>query len=81
VRDTSVIAAAILHDTVEDTLTTSEDVELRFGNEIRALVDEVSDDKNLEKEERKQLQVEHAPTLSPPAKQIKLSDKISKRVT
>jgi GTP diphosphokinase / guanosine-3',5'-bis(diphosphate) 3'-diphosphatase len=52
VRDITVIAAAMLHDTVEDTLTTSDDVELRFGNEIRALVDEVSDDKNLQKEER-----------------------------
>ena len=77
VRDVSVIAAAILHDTVEDTLTTSHEIERLFGPEIRALVDEVSDDKKLDKAERKRLQVEHAPKLSIRAKQIKLSDKIS----
>lgn len=37
---------------------------------------EVTDDKNLAKDERKHLQVEHAPYLSPGAKLIKLADKI-----
>ena len=52
--DANVIAAAILHDTVEDT-----------------------DDKSLEKMERKRLQVEHAPHLSRGAAHVKLADKIS----
>jgi guanosine-3',5'-bis(diphosphate) 3'-pyrophosphohydrolase len=40
------------------------------------LVEEVSDDKALPKAERKRLQIEHAPSLSEGAKQIKLADKI-----
>ena len=49
--------AAVLHDTVEDTNTTLEEIEQLFGQEVRSLVDEVSDDKSLPKEERKRLQV------------------------
>lgn len=76
VRDVSVIAAAILHDTVEDTNATPNEIERLFGKEIRSLVDEVSDDKSLPKLERKRLQIEHAPHLSKGAQQIKLADKI-----
>jgi guanosine-3',5'-bis(diphosphate) 3'-pyrophosphohydrolase len=77
VRDISVIVAAILHDTVEDTVTTFSEIEEHFGPVVRAIVEEVTDDKNLPKAERKRLQVEHAPHLSPGAQQIKLADKIS----
>ena len=48
--------AALLHDTVEDTDTHPEDLDV-FGEEVRGLVMEVSDDKSLPKMERKQLQV------------------------
>ena len=61
VTDTEVIMAAILHDTVEDTDTSLEEVEAEFGKAVRDIVDEVSDDKNLGKEERKRLQIVHAP--------------------
>jgi len=77
VRDVNVIVAAILHDTVEDTGTTPAELEEQFGAMVRSLVQEVTDDKRLPKPERKRLQVEHAPHLSPGAKQIKLADKIS----
>ncbi len=77
VRDFDVLAAGILHDTVEDTGTTPAELELEFGPRVCALVAEVTDDKSRPKEERKQLQIEHAPHLSPGAKQIKLADKIS----
>lgn len=77
VRDAAVIAAAILHDTVEDTDATPEEIERLFGQEVRALVAEVTDDKSLEKAERKRLQIEHAPHLSLGAQQIKLADKIA----
>ena len=76
VRDVSVIAAAVLHDTVEDTNTKPCEIDRQFGSEIRSLVDEVSDDKSLPKAERKRLQIEHAPQLSKRAQQIKLADKI-----
>jgi guanosine-3',5'-bis(diphosphate) 3'-pyrophosphohydrolase len=77
VRDVEVLAAAILHDTIEDTETTPQELERVFGARVRALVAEVTDDKSLPKQERKRLQREHAPRLSLDAKQIKLGDKIS----
>ena len=51
------IQAAVLHDTVEDTDTTFEELEAKFGAEVCQIVREVSDDKSLPKMERKQLQV------------------------
>lgn len=77
VEDLVTLRGAILHDTVEDTQTTAEEVESEFGPDVRAVVLEVTDDKSLPKQERKRLQVEHAPHLSPRAKQIKIADKIS----
>jgi (p)ppGpp synthase/HD superfamily hydrolase len=76
VVDVTTLVAALLHDTVEDTSTSPEDLEERFGPDVRSLVEEVTDDKSLDKAERKRLAVEHAPSLSPAAKQIKLGDKM-----
>jgi len=77
VTDTNVICAALLHDTVEDTDTTPEELQREFGGEIRAIVMDVTDDKTLEKAERKQRQIEHAAHISDQAKLVKLADKIS----
>ena len=77
VTDLATLQAAILHDTIEDTQTTAEELEARFGAEVRRLVEEVSDDQSLPKAERKRLQIECAPDLSPKAKLIKIADKIS----
>lgn len=77
VEDMDVIVAALLHDTVEDTETSFEELEERFGAEIAGIVAEVTDDKHLEKHERKQRQVDHAPHMSDEAKLVKLADKIS----
>src|SRR6186997_3356629 len=77
VTDTSVLVGAILHDTVEDTDTSPEEVEQVFGPGVKSLVMEVTDDKNLPKQERKRLQVQNAPHKSAGAKQIKMADKIS----
>jgi len=77
VTDLATLQAAILHDTIEDTQTTAEELEGRFGAEVRRLVEEVSDDQSLPKAERKRLQIECAPDLSPKAKLIKIADKIS----
>lgn len=76
VTDAATLCAALLHDTVEDTATTPEELEREFGSEIAALVGEVTDDKSLPKVERKRLQVEHAATISDKAKRVKLADKI-----
>ena len=77
VRDENLLVAAILHDTIEDTATTREEIESQFGPDILALVLEVTDDKSLPKQTRKQLQIEHAPHKSDKAKLLKLADKIS----
>ena len=77
VDDLEVLMAAILHDTVEDTGTRPEEITERFGERVCGLVLEVTDDKGLPKQTRKELQIEHAPHLSDDAKQIKLADKIS----
>jgi guanosine-3',5'-bis(diphosphate) 3'-pyrophosphohydrolase len=76
VRSTKTLQAAILHDTIEDTTTTPDELALHFGNRVRDLVLEVTDDKKLPKEARKALQIEHAPNLSKQAKRVKLADKI-----
>ncbi len=75
VRDTETIMAALLHDTVEDTETTLLELENEFGRPVSELVAEVSDDKSLQKQEWKRLQVDHASTLSRSARLIKLADK------
>lgn len=77
IDDEATLLAAVLHDTVEDTETTLAELEENFGPEVAGLVREVTDDKRLEKGERKRLQVEHARNSSPRAKQIKIADKIS----
>ncbi len=71
------IAAALLHDTVEDTETAIEELADRFGKRVAAIVAEVTDDKSLAKAERKQLQITKASSKSHEAKLVKLADKIA----
>jgi GTP diphosphokinase / guanosine-3',5'-bis(diphosphate) 3'-diphosphatase len=77
VEDFNILIAAVLHDTIEDTKTTKEEIAELFGSEVCKMVLELTDDKSLPKAKRKQLQIEHAPHISIGAKQIKLCDKIS----
>ena len=76
VSDLTTLIAAVLHDTIEDTSTTGDELEQSFGREVRLLVEEMTDDKRLKKEDRKRLQIEHARSASHRAKLIKLADKI-----
>jgi hypothetical protein len=77
VTDLRVVQAALLHDTVEDTPTTIDDIEARFGKDVAAIVAELTDDKSLSKAARKRLQIEHATTMSFSACRVKMADKIS----
>jgi guanosine-3',5'-bis(diphosphate) 3'-pyrophosphohydrolase len=77
ISDPVVLAAALLHDTIEDTETTPEELEAQFGTEVAAVVSEVTDDKSLPKAERKERQIEHASHSSHRAKLVKLADKIA----
>jgi len=76
-RDPVVVLGALLHDTIEDTLTTEDELEAEFGADVARLVAEVTDDKRLPKAERKRLQIETAPHKSDRAKLIKIADKTS----
>lgn len=77
VEDPVTLAAALLHDTIEDTETSADEIEREFGEEVRGVVLEVTDDKSLPPPERKKRQVEHAASLSHRARLVKLADKIS----
>ncbi len=76
VTDPTALLAAILHDTIEDTATTRDELVAAFGEQVAACVCEVTDDKSLPKARRKELQIEHAAHLSTSAKLVKLADKI-----
>jgi guanosine-3',5'-bis(diphosphate) 3'-pyrophosphohydrolase len=65
-----------LHDTLEDTATSPEEIRTQFGEEVLALVLEVTDDKSLPQQVRKQHQIESAPHKTRNAKLLKLADKI-----
>ena len=77
VDDLGVLAAAVLHDTVEDTEAESADIEREFGARIARIVGEVTDDKSLSKSERKRLQIEHARHMSEEGALVKVADKIA----
>jgi guanosine-3',5'-bis(diphosphate) 3'-pyrophosphohydrolase len=81
--DPVLLAAAILHDVIEDTVDSVKErdelisiISEKFGKEILALTLEVTDDKTLDKKERKRLQVVNAPHKSDNAKKLKIADKI-----
>lgn len=77
IYDPAVLSAALLHDVIEDTDATEKELTDRFGAEVTGIIKEVSDDKSLDKDTRKEMQILHAPHLSYRAKLIKLADKIS----
>jgi len=77
ITDVVTLQAAILHDTLEDTQTTPQELETAFGPEVHRVVEEITDNKQLPKAERKRQEIEHAPHLSARAKLVKLADKIS----
>jgi guanosine-3',5'-bis(diphosphate) 3'-pyrophosphohydrolase len=75
VVDPEVLAAALLHDTIEDTRTSYEELKAAFGPRVAKTVLEVTDNKRLRKHTRKRRQIEHAASLSRSAKLVKLADK------
>ena len=78
--DAEMIAAAWLHDTVEDTSATLGDIESEFGAPVAELVEELTDiskpgDGN--RARRKALDLQHSAQASTRAKTIKLADLIN----
>jgi len=77
ITDIEIICAALLHDTVEDTETTPDELTEVFGPSITGIVMECTDNKSLPKATRKQAQIDHAKHMTTKAKAVKLADKIS----
>ncbi len=77
VTNTEILQAAVLHDTLEDTNTTFEELEANFGKEVATTVRECTDNKKLNKIHRKMMQLVHADTLSYSAQLVKAADKLS----
>jgi len=75
--DTALVIAALLHDAVEDCEISPDTIAAGFGEDVRALVMAVTDDKSLPKTTRKQLQIDHAPGKPHRVKLLKLADKTS----
>ena len=75
--DAALVAAALLHDCIEDQGVTRGEIAERFGEDVAVLVMEVTDDKSTPKETRKQAQVDHAAHISARAKILKIADKTS----
>jgi (p)ppGpp synthase/HD superfamily hydrolase len=75
--DINLIVAALLHDSIEDAGVTRAELAERFGEDVAALVAEVTDDKSLLKEARKALQVQNAPNKSPRAQALSTADKVA----
>jgi GTP diphosphokinase / guanosine-3',5'-bis(diphosphate) 3'-diphosphatase len=76
-KDPELVIAAMLHDAIGDQEVPRTMIAESFGEDVARLVEEVTDDKSLEKQERKRRQVEHAPEKSYRAKILKLADKTS----
>lgn len=74
-KDPDLVIAGLLHDTIEDQGVTPEEIAAEFGEQVASIVTEVTDDKGLDKAERKRLQVVKAPYKSPQAKALKIADK------
>jgi guanosine-3',5'-bis(diphosphate) 3'-pyrophosphohydrolase len=77
VTDLDTLAAALLHDTLEDTDTQVGELESLFGPQVAAVVAELTDDKTLPKADRKALQILKARDCSERARLVRLADKIA----
>lgn len=75
--DKTVIAAGILHDTIEDTETTYDDILENFGKEIADIVASESEDKSKSWKERKQTTIDSLPNESFETQLVCCADKLS----
>lgn len=74
---TECVIAGILHDVVEDTKYTLEDIKEQFGTQVANIVDEVSENKSLPWKERKIETINKIKTASMDGKLVECADKIS----
>lgn len=74
--DIMTLMAALLHDTIEDTETTYQELEEKFGKEVAEVVLELTDEQHLSRDEQRIRQIQHASGKSERARKVKLADKI-----
>jgi len=74
IDDVEVLMAAVLHDVLEDTPTTPDEVSARFGPRVRQFVEALSDDKSLPRKRRRELVLEELPEMDPLVRVVKLAD-------
>jgi len=72
-----VIIAGILHDTLEDTDTSREEIMNIFGEDVLFIIDAESEDKSKTWHERKQATIDHLQTASIEIKAVCLADKLA----
>ena len=77
IEDPEILSAALLHDTLEDTDTSGDELENFFGSRVRIIVEELTDNGMLTFSQRKQMQIDNAPYLSKDATLVRIADKIS----
>lgn len=76
IRDLATLQVALLHDTLEDTATTSAELGVAFGSEVADLVESLTDDDSLRPTTRKLWQLREAPSLRYKAKLVRIADKL-----
>lgn len=76
-EDQAVICAALLHDVIEDTQVTYEELLAQFGDRVADLVRFESEDKSKSWQERKADTIRHLENAPRSAKMICLGDKLS----
>jgi len=74
VEDVEVLMAAVLHDVLEDTPTSPDEVSARFGPRVLTIVEALSDDKSLPRRRRREITLEGLPQREAPIKIVKLAD-------
>ena len=77
IDDLEILSAALLHDTIEDTDTSTHELDKEFGSRVRIIVEELTDNNQLTFSQRKQMQIDNALHLSKDATLVKIADKIS----
>ncbi|MEZ5314722.1 MAG: HD domain-containing protein [Chlamydiales bacterium] len=77
VRNANILMSAILHDTLEDTLATEDEIQKYFGQRVLITVKEVTNAPNLSSDENKQCQIDHVPCMSQDARLVKLADRLA----
>jgi len=76
-NDENILKAALLHDVVEDTDVSIEEIQQEFGPVVASIVKEVTNDQSLKKWDKKLKQMEKANKISQSAQIVKLADKLS----